>query len=62
MKSFNNFLIEEKGKTIIHKLGWDEPDLFTGGEMSFKIKMRIATQYSKRIGKGSARDVFEIDY
>ena len=62
MKSFNNFLIEEKGKTIIHKLKWPEADNFTGAEMSFKKKIRIATQYSKRIGKGSARDVFEVDY
>ena len=62
MKSFNNFLIEEKGKTIIHKLKWPEADNFTGTEMSFKKKIRVATQYSKRIGKGSARDVFEIDY
>ena len=62
MKTFSKFLVEAKSKTIIHKLGWDEPDLFTGGEMSFKKKIRIATQYSKRVGKGSARDVFEIDY
>ena len=62
MKSFNNFLIEEKSKTVIHKLKWDSADLFTGAEMSFKKKMRIAAQYSKRVGQGSARDVFEIDY
>ena len=62
MKTFSKFLVEAKSKTIIHKLGWDEPDLFTGGEMSFKKKIRIAAQYSKRVGKGSARDVFEIDY
>ena len=59
MKSFNNFLIEEKSKTVIHKLKWDSADLFTGAEMSFKKKMRIAAQYSKRVGQGSARDVFD---
>ena len=62
MKSFNNFLIEEKSKTVIHKLKWDSADLFTGAEMSFKKKMKIAAQYSKRVGQGSARDVFEVDY
>ena len=62
MKSFNNFLIEEKSKTVIHKLKWDSADEWTGDEMSFKKKMRIAAQYSKRIGQGSARDVFEVDY
>ena len=62
MKSFNNFLIEEKSKTVIHKLKWLDADQFTGAEMSFKKKMKIAAQYSKRIGQGSARDVFEVDY
>lgn len=62
MKSFINFLIEEKNKTVIHKLKWDSADEWTGAEMSFKKKMKIAAQYSKRVGQGSARDVFEIDY
>ena len=62
MKTFSKFLVEAKSKTIIHKLDWDDADQFTGGEMSFKKKMRIAAQYSKRIGQGSARDVFEVDY
>ena len=62
MKSFNNFLIEEKSKTVIHKLKWPDADQFTGAEMSFKKKMKIAAQYSKRVGQGSARDVFEVDY
>ena len=62
MKTFSRFLVEAKSKTIIHKLGWNDADQFTGGEMSFKKKMKIAAQYSKRIGQGSARDVFEVDY
>ena len=45
MKSFNNFLIEEKSKTVIHKLKWDSADLFTGAEMSFKKKMRIGAGF-----------------
>ncbi len=61
MKSFSRFLIEEKSKTIIHKLKWPDADNFTGGEMSFRKKLAIAKEHSKKIGNGSARDAFEID-
>ena len=61
MKSFSRFLIEEKSKTIIHKLKWPDADNFTGGEMSFRKKLAIAKEHSKKIGNGSARDSFEID-
>jgi hypothetical protein len=62
MKSFSRFLIEEKSKTIIHKLKWPDADNFTGGNMSFRKKLSIANKHSNKIGNGSARDVFEIDY
>ena len=62
MKSFSHFLNESNGKTIIHKLGWPDADNWTGEKMSFNKKIKIAKQYSKRIGTGSARDVFEIDH
>ena len=61
MKSFSRFLIEEKFKTIIHKLKWPDADNFTGGEMSFRKKLAIAKEHSKKIGNGSSRDAFEID-
>lgn len=62
MKSFSTFLIEENKQTIIHKLGWQDADNWWGTTMNYKKKISIANEHGKKIGDGSARTVFEIDY
>lgn len=61
MKSFSRFLTEEKTKTILHKLGWQDADEWTGDRMSFQKKISIANEKAKKIGNGSGRTAFEID-
>jgi len=61
MKAFLRFIIEEKTKTLLHKLGWQDADEWTGDRMSFQKKISIANEKAKKIGNGSGRTAFEID-
>ena len=61
MKTFNQFLIEKKNSSI-ELLGWPRADEFTGLKMKYSEKLKIAKENSKKVGDGSTRTVFEIDF